>query len=308
MTEVVAALDCGSNSTRVLIANASTTLHREMRITRLSQGVDAAGQLAPEALARSYHALEDYAALMGEYGVSRGLLVATSAVRDASNGRAFLEEAARITGVECRILNGQEEATYSYAGATAGLAQGPSPLILDIGGGSSELAVRDGDALLSYSMQLGCVRVSERTLGRDASTPETLAATFAMIDAQLDAALAAVPRLGDVAAGARLVGLAGTVATLAQLDQGLAVYDRDKLHHHEMTLASVREWRLRLCAMAPAERLALPGMAAGREDVIHAGLCILERVMERLGLTTLTSSESDILDGIVGALVATSAP
>ena len=300
----VGVLDCGSNSTRLLIADADgTTLQREMRITRLSAGVDASGNLTDEARERSYEVLRLYRSYMDHHRVDDGLLVATSAVRDAANGAQFLADAAAITGVEARLLSGEEEAAYSYAGATAGLAPDERPtLIVDIGGGSTELAVALQGRVVGYSMQLGCVRVTERALGPGVVSEEGRASTRRMIEEQLDAAVAARPDFATLVGRVRLVGLAGTVATLAQLDVGLDHYDRARVHHHRLSRVAVATWRDRLGAMTPPQRLELPGMVPGREDVLVAGLFILDAVMERFGVDELLSSEDDILDGVAAAL------
>jgi exopolyphosphatase/guanosine-5'-triphosphate,3'-diphosphate pyrophosphatase len=305
VAEVVAALDCGSNSTRLLIQNdAGEALRREMRITRLSQGVDATGQLVAGAMARSFDVLSFYRTFMDEASVSRGLLVATSAVRDAKNGDDFLRAAHEITGVACEVLSGGQEAAYSYEGATTGLeADERVTVILDIGGGSTELAMMVGDTLHSFSMQLGCVRVMERSLGRDVVTPQRATAAGLMIDAELDQAFKSVPQFNAVKGNVRLVGLAGTVATLAQLEAGLTTYDRDKVHHRLLTKATVRFWRDLLASETPRERLQHPGMVVGREDVLVAGLYVLEAVMDRFEVDELLSSENDILDGIAASLL-----
>ena len=305
MAEVVAALDCGSNSTRLLIVNErNETLRREARITRLSQGVDASKTLVAEAMQRSYDVLSEYRAFMDEAGVERGLLVATSAVRDAVNGDEFLAEARRRTGVEVRILDGVEEATYSYVGATSGLPPDErTTAIVDVGGGSTELATKIDGVLESYSMQLGCVRVTERALGKGIVSAASDSAAREMIDTELDRAWAAVPAFAQLIGHVRLVGLAGSVSTLAQLDAGLAVYDRDAVHHRRISLATVERWRDRLSAETPEDRLARPGMVKGREDVLHAGLYVLVAVMTRLGTSELLTSENDILDGITDALL-----
>jgi len=301
----VAVLDCGSNSTRLLIAAPDgATLAREMRITRLSQGVDASGNLTPPALERSYAVLTQYRQLMDEHHVERGLLVATSAVRDAANGAEFLQRAAEITGVEARLLGGNEEATFSYAGATHDLAPDARPtLIVDIGGGSTELAVRVNEALRSYSMQLGCVRVTERALGSGVVTAAAESAAREMIAGELDRAFAARPEFSRLVGAVRLVGVAGTVATLAQLDAGLRLYDRGAVHHRHLSRQTVVDWRRRLGSLTPAQRLELPGMVAGREDVLVAGLFILEAVMGRFGVDELLSSEDDIMDGVAASLL-----
>jgi len=303
--EVVAALDCGSNSTRLLIVDEHNhTLRRETRITRLSQGVDATKTLVPEALQRSYDVLSEYRVMMDEEGVARGLLVATSAVRDAVNGQDFLNEAHRRTGVDVKILNGREEASYSYVGATTGLPPDPrATLIVDVGGGSTEMAFEVEGVLESYSMQLGCVRVTERALGKGVVSRDSAAAASAMIGAELDRAWESVPAFVGLVGHVRLVGLAGSVSTLAQLDAGLATYDRDAVHHRRLSLASVEMWRDRLAGETPEARLARPGMVPGREDVLHAGLFILAAVMRRFGADELLTSENDILDGITASLL-----
>jgi exopolyphosphatase/guanosine-5'-triphosphate,3'-diphosphate pyrophosphatase len=305
VTDVVAVYDCGSNSTRLLLASASRgVLRREMRITRLSQGVDATGTLAPEALERSYAVLREYRGYMDAAGATRGLLVATSAVRDASNGDEFLREARAISGVESEILSGTQEATYSYAGATEGLEpSSATTVILDIGGGSTEMAMVVGGALVSYSMQLGCVRVTERALGRGIVTSVSEAAARAMIETELDRAFAAVPAFAQVAGNVRLVGLAGTISTLAALEARMSTYDRAAVHHRHLSRAVVQHWRDVLSLETPEMRLTHPGMVPGREDVLAAGLYILDAVMARFGVEELLSSENDILDGIAASLL-----
>lgn len=304
MTERVAALDCGSNSTRLLIRDAAgETVAREMRITRLSQGVDAAGTLSVDALARTAHVLSEYRRMMDGSNVTRGLVAATSAVRDASNRDKFLDEARRITGVDVRVLSGDEEAAYTFAGATSDLEVDGPTVVLDIGGGSTELAMRVDGVLVSYSMQLGCVRVTERVLGRGVVAPSSAEAAMEMIAAELDRAFVARPEFASVYGEVRLVGVAGTVATLAQLDAGLAVYSREAVHHRTLSRATVEEWRRRLSALSPEARLELPGMVKGREDVLHSGLFVLGAVMDRLGVETLLTSENDILDGMVAAIL-----
>lgn len=301
----VAALDCGSNSTRLLISSPSgATLQREMTITRLSQGVDASRLLQEEALERSYQTLHRYRTLMDVHGVNEGLLVATSAVRDAKNGHEFLKMASTITGVEARLLTGDEEARFSYEGATADLPASDTPfMILDIGGGSTELAAKVDGELLGYSMQLGCVRVTERALGKDVVTPERAEAAWSMITEQIDEAFRQVPRFKELIGNVRLVGLAGTVATLAQLSTGVGEYNRDLVHHQTLRFDDVVSWREKLSALTPVERLSLAGMVQGREDVLHAGIFVLQAVMERFGVDQLLTSENDILDGIVASLL-----
>ncbi len=306
MTEPVAVIDCGSNSTRLLIVDGSgRTLERTMRITRLSAGVDATNRLAPEALARTFDAIRDYRRLMDRHGVDAGMVVGTSAIRDAANRDEFVEGARRLANIEVRVLDGHAEAEFSYDGATVGLADDSrATMIVDVGGGSTELAVRLHGVLHAVSMQLGCVRVTERALGREIVTDERRAAAASMIAGALDAAMAAEPVLASVPGGVRLVGLAGTVATLVQLDRGVATYRRDEVHHRVVTRDAVQHWRDRLGAETPEARLGHAGMVAGREDVLVAGLMVLDAVMGRVGATELLSSESDILDGVAAWLLA----
>jgi len=303
--DAIAAFDCGSNSTRLLIADhEGTALVRSMNITRLSQGVDASKTLLPDAMERTLAVLRTYRAACDREGVTRGRLVATSAVRDALNGEEFLRRAHETVGVPADVLAGAEEAALSYAGATKDLVFAEAPtMIVDIGGGSTELAVELDDTLVSYSMQLGSVRVTERALGRGVvSAPSDLAART-MIDEEIERAFAARPEFARVVGHVRLVGLAGTVATLAQMDAQLLAYDREVVHHRVLSLATVDRWRDLLASETPEVRLSHPGMVEGREDVLPAGLYILDAVMRRVDVDQLLSSENDILDGIVASLL-----
>jgi exopolyphosphatase/guanosine-5'-triphosphate,3'-diphosphate pyrophosphatase len=299
-----AALDCGSNSTRLLIIDdQGRSLAREMRITRLGEGVDATGRLGDQAVERCYATLREYRTLMDQHGVTRSALVATSAARDATNGEKFLSAAAAITGADVALLSGNEEARLSFLGATADLPSSSLPtMILDIGGGSSELAVEVAGGLATHSMQLGCVRVAERVLGHGVVNNESRAATLALIESELDHLFDSEPRFTSVLGAVRLVGLAGTVATLAQLDAGTSLYDRALVHHRLLSRALVNQWRDRLASETPAQRLTHPGMVVGREDVLAAGLFILSAVMERFEVSELISSENDILDGVAATL------
>lgn len=306
MTEIAAAVDCGSNSTRLLIANdAGEAIDREMVITRLAEGVDATATLRLEAMERTLEVLRRYRRACDEASVTKGLLVATSAVRDAANGSVFVERAREIVGFDARAIDGAEEAALSYRGAIGDLGDiGTPTMIVDVGGGSTELATQLDGVLWSYSTQLGCVRVTERALGHGVVTPEGAAAARAMIEAELDRALTEVPALGAVVGRVRLVGLAGTVATLAQLDARLANYDRAVVQHRVLSRPAVQHWRDLLAAETPAQRLGHPGMVRGREDVLVAGLYVLDAVMGRFKVDRLITSESDILDGMVASLLA----
>jgi exopolyphosphatase/guanosine-5'-triphosphate,3'-diphosphate pyrophosphatase len=299
----VAALDCGTNSTRLLVVDgAGRTLERSMRITRLGQGVDAVRKLAPDAVERTLAVLAEYAARLEARGVTAARLVATSAVRDAVNGAEFLRAAEDVTGVRAELLTGEEEGRLSYAGATAELPPPGGPdLVVDIGGGSTELVVGP-DPVAAVSLDLGCVRLTERRLPTDPPTPAEWEAARAAVDEALDGADRARPALAALPGGARLVGLAGTVSTLAQLELGLPRYDRDRIHHAVLTRAAVDGWAATLAAEPAALRARRPGMAPGREDVIAGGALILSRVMAHYGLPRCLVSESDILDGLVASL------
>lgn len=300
----VAALDCGTNSTRLLIVDGDgKKLVRLTHITRLGRGVDATHQLDPDAMERTLAVLTDYRHLMDEHGVVRARLAATSAVRDAANRDDFLDAAREVTGVEPEVLSGVEEGELSYAGATADLppAEG-GDLVVDIGGGSTELVVGSTGRVNAFSMDVGCVRLSERCLQHDPPTADEVAGAVAVIAAELDRAIANTPGLRTLRRDGRLIGLAGTVSTLASLDQGLAEYSYERIHHYVLTRAAVGKWADTLLTDTVAERAKRPGMAPGREDVIAAGALVLREVMDRFGYTQCLVSESDILDGLAASL------
>ncbi|HEX3334208.1 MAG TPA: DUF501 domain-containing protein [Acidimicrobiales bacterium] len=309
----VAAVDCGTNSTRlIVVARDDAVLEREMRITRLGEGVDAAGALAPAAIERTLRVLREYRGTMESRGVGRSRVVATSAARDAHNAEDFMHAATAIMGVRPEVLSGDEEGRLSFQGATAHLPPDPTGrdgrvLVVDIGGGSTELVAgyRAGDARhdapVTQSLDIGCVRVTERSLRHDPPLPEEVSAARAAVAAQLATARAALPALDP---DGLLVGLAGTVSTLASLQLGLADYDRALIHHAVLRRADVERWLLALAAEPAEERLAHPGMVEGREDVIVAGAIILAEVMAVFGHETCLVSEDDILDGLAHSLLA----
>lgn len=301
----VAVVDCGSNSTRLLICDPELqVLEREMRITRLSAGVDATRRLRDDALLRTQRVLEEFRGVIDGHDVRRGVVVATSAVRDAANRDEFVEMAEGATGLVVRVLRGDEEARFSYRGALHSLDASVPTMIVDIGGGSTELAVMVDDQLWSASMQLGCVRVTERALTSAPVTPQTQRLTRAMIDEELAVATSLIVPWDELIGQVRLVGLAGTVATLAQLEAATSHYDRTLIHHRVISREALRRWRRLLSAETPAERLQHPGMVSGREDVVVGGFYVLEAVMDRLGVDEVMASEDDILDGVAAALLA----
>ncbi len=275
-----------------------------MQITRLGAGVDSTGQLAPEAVERCVSVLREYRQIMDKYGVAKGRLVATSATRDASNGAEFLSAAHKVTGLEPELLTGPDEGRLAMAGAVSDLEGDPGPfLILDIGGGSTELVAGSGhdDPDLSVeSLQVGCVRITERYLASDPPAPNELREAEAFVNELLEAAIAEHPRF---LAAHRLVGLAGTVTTLASLNLGLEVYDLDQVHHAVLRAGDVYDWYRTLAAEVREARLDRAGMVPGREDVIVGGALILAMVMTRFGLDECLVSEADILDGMVAELL-----
>ena len=309
----VAAVDCGSNSTRLLVmAPGGAVLERQMHITRLGEGVDATHRLSPAAIERTLSVLGDYRRSMDEHAVARLRAVATSAARDAVNVAAFEAAAAELLGVRPEVLSGVEEGQLSFAGATAHLPPdraGAGPvLVVDIGGGSTELVVghpRAGDAVRGpdvaiRSLDVGCVRVSERYLPGDPPDPKDLARARGAVRDLVVAAKAGLPPLVP---DSLLVGLAGTVSTLACLEFGITVYDRAQVHHAVLTRDTVERWLGILSSEDRSVRLARPGMTEGREDVIVGGVLILAVVMEAFDRHTCLVSEDDILDGLAANLL-----
>ncbi|MFV5991508.1 exopolyphosphatase [Streptomyces sp. NPDC056231] len=305
----VAAIDCGTNSIRLLVADADPTtgelveLDRRMEIVRLGQGVDRTGRLAPEALERTFAACRQYAEVIKEYGAERIRFVATSASRDAENRDEFVSGVLDILGVEPEVISGDQEAEFSFDGATKELAGSehlPKPyLVVDIGGGSTEFVVGDDRVLAARSVDIGCVRMTERHLVRDGvvTDPPTLGQITA-IRADIDAALDLAEETVPLTEAATLVGLAGTVTTVAAIALGLEEYDSEAIHHSRISFEQVQEITGRLVASTHAERAAIPAMHPGRVDVITAGALVLLGVMKRTGAREIVVSEHDILDGI----------
>jgi exopolyphosphatase/guanosine-5'-triphosphate,3'-diphosphate pyrophosphatase len=300
----LAAIDCGTNSTRLLVVGpAGDVRAREMTITRLGEGVDATRRLSPEAMERTFAALRAYRSIMDAERVEGARLVATSAVRDANNGEAFLLPAAEIIGAHAELLPGIEEGRLSYAGATADLPMtGAVPFVLDIGGGSTEIVTKVGGEILSVSLDIGCVRLTERFLHGDPPGASEVADAVRAIGAELDRASWVVPPLAEKGQPRRLVGLAGTVSTLAALELGLAEYDRGRIHHAVLTAASVERWCDVLGAEPVAERSRRRGLPEGRRDVIFGGALVLREVMARFDFPECIVSEADILDGLIMSL------
>ena len=306
----VAAIDCGTNSIRLLVADvppagAHTDLLRRMEVVRLGQGVDATGRLAAEAIERTRRVLAEYAASARDLGATAIRMAATSATRDAANRQDFEDMVVATLGQSPDVISGREEAELSFSGATASLdaaataAGSPPPeppfLVVDIGGGSTEFVLGDaGGVRAARSVDVGCVRLTERHLHGDPPTAEQVRRAETDIRAALDAVRDGVP----VGEAATLVGLAGSVTTVAALVLELPTYDSDAIHGSRIPVADVRRVTAGLLAATRAGRAALPVMHPGRVDVIGAGALILRVLMDEFGLGEVVVSEHDILDGI----------
>jgi exopolyphosphatase / guanosine-5'-triphosphate,3'-diphosphate pyrophosphatase len=290
-----AGVDIGTNSVRLLICDdQGRELERHMQITRLGQGIDQSGVLHPDAIARTTAALAEYGALLARHAVTRVRATATSAARDASNGRDFLDLAQRALGVRPEVIEGAEEARLSFRGATRGLSPADGPfLVIDIGGGSTEFVLGGSEPEQLISIDVGCVRMSERHLHSDPPTPAELEACFADVRGEL----AAVRRAVDVPHARKVFGLAGTITSLAALELGLPSYDASRTHHSQLTLAQVERNFARLAAAeVPTRRRMLA--EPKRAEVIVGGAAVLLTLMRELAIAELTVSETDILDGL----------
>jgi exopolyphosphatase/guanosine-5'-triphosphate,3'-diphosphate pyrophosphatase len=296
----VAAIDCGTNSVRLLVADVDTPVPtdvaRRMEIVRLGRGVDKTGRLAPEAIEATRVALADYAAQIRDLGATRTRMVATSATRDAANADEFRSMVERTLGVTPEVVTGEEEAHLSFAGAVQGLpADLAAPyLVVDIGGGSTEFVLGTAEPVSAISVDIGCVRMTERHLVDDPPTPVQIAAAERDIEAAVDRALTAVPGRD----ARTLVGLAGSVTTVTGLALELDRYRPEVIHHARISYEQVATVTADLLAMTRARRLALPVMHPGRADVIGAGALILKVLMRETGQGAVVASEHDILDGI----------
>ncbi|MFJ2114568.1 MULTISPECIES: exopolyphosphatase [unclassified Streptomyces] len=306
----VAAIDCGTNSIRLLIADADpdtgelTDLDRRMTVVRLGQGVDRTGRLAPEALERTFAACREYAAVIKEHGVERIRFVATSASRDAENRDEFVGGVLEILGVEPEVITGDEEAALSFTGATRELPGRDSRLVVDIGGGSTEFVVGEDRVRAARSVDIGCVRLTERHLVHDGTVEDPPSAgRIAAIRADIEAALDLAERTVPLREPRTLVGLAGSVTTVAAVALGLTAYDPTAIHRARISYEQVKAVTDRMLTTTHDERAAIPVLHAGRVDVIGAGCLILLAVMERTGANEVVVSEHDILDGIAWSCV-----
>jgi exopolyphosphatase/guanosine-5'-triphosphate,3'-diphosphate pyrophosphatase len=302
MTERYGAIDCGTNSTRVLVADADgTTIDRRMQITRLGAGVADESRLAPDAIERTLSVLAEYRAVMDEAGVTQVRMTATSAARDASNRDEFFDGAERIIGVRPELISGDEEARLSFRGATAELDADDGPfVVVDLGGGSTEFAVGTTEVVGAISLDVGCVRMTESYLHHDPPLPEELLACLTITEAHLDDVVREVP---EVAQAATFVGLAGTITTVAAVELGLQVYDRDAIHHFELTREAAEDVFRTLATESLEDRRHNPGLEPGRADVIVGGTCVLQAIFRYFGFERCLVSENDILNGLVMSLI-----
>lgn len=293
----VAAIDCGTNSTRLLVRSPSgDTLERIMRITRLGKGVDSTGRLDPAAIERTIEVLADFRRVMDGFGVERVRMSATSAARDAANSADFFDAAEAVVGVRPELLSGREEGELSFLGATSELDPSLGPfLVVDIGGGSTEFSYGTTDCEATLSLDIGCVRLTEKYLHHDPPRPEELTACLSVAEVFLDDVLRAIPAAAESPA---FVGLAGTITTVAAVEIGLQTYDRDRIHHFRLTKAAAEDVFRTLATESLEERKENPGLDPERADVIVGGTCILVTIMRRLGFEECLVSEADILDGL----------
>ncbi|MET0790414.1 MAG: exopolyphosphatase [Polyangiaceae bacterium] len=296
----LAAIDIGTNSVRLLVIDsAGRELTRLMRMTRLGQGVDVSGWLAPEAIARTVAVLVDYARTLQGFGVIRVRAAATSAARDAQNGSDFLDAAQAALGVRPELLSGDAEARLSFDGATHGLPRSDGPfLVIDLGGGSTEFVLGGERSEAAISVQMGCVRMTERHLQRDPATPEELQA----LEEDVRARLLPVRAKIDVKSARCVVGLAGTVTALSAMQLGLMRYDASRTHHSRLSALQVATLCARLASATVAERRLLL-VEPARAEVIVGGALVLSTLLSELGLNELLVSERDILDGLAGSLL-----
>lgn len=312
MTGRVGAIDCGTNSIRLLVADVEGAslrdVHREMRIVRLGQGVDATGNFAPEAIERTRVALVDYAELLRKHDVSKVRMVATSATRDAGNRDEFFAMTAGVLGAVvpgavAEVITGVEEAALSFHGAIGELSSAAAPfVVVDLGGGSTEVVLGTDDVAASFSADIGCVRLTERCLHSDPPTAAEIDAARAVVREALDEVLNVVP----VESARTWVGVAGTFTTLAALALRMPTYDSEAIHLSQVGFGDLMRVCDDLLAMPRRQRAELGPMHEGRVDVIGGGAIVVQELArelgQRAGIDTLTVSEHDILDGIALSL------
>lgn len=300
MSAPVAAIDCGTHSTRLLVHDGTSTVERLMTITKLGEGVDATGRLGREAIGRTVAALRAYREVMDRHGVERVRITATSAARDSANRDEFFDAAEAVVGTRPELLSGLEEGRLSFRGATADLDPADGPfLVFDIGGGSTEFAFGIEEATAAMSLDIGCVRVTEKYIESDPPRPEELLACLSITEAHLDDVAREMPQAFEATT---FVGLAGTVSSAAMIEIGLPAYDRDQVHHFRLTKEAAEDVYRTVATESRDDRAHNPGLEAGRVDTIVGGMSILVRIMRYFGMEEVLVSEADILDGLAFSL------
>ena len=297
----VAAIDCGTNSTRLLIAEIGDNgqyeiLNRRQEVTRLGEGVDATGNLNGEAIDRVLATLMSFREILDAEGIQEFRTVATSAVRDATNSGIFLSAAEGILQKEVELISGRQEAELSFLGATHSVEIGGPYLVFDLGGGSTEFSYGEKMCEQFLSINAGCVRMAERFIHSDPPLPEELSAALSLVELHLIDVESAIPSLDKATT---LIGLAGTVSAIAMIEQGLEKYSYELVHHYLMSHADMEEVFRILVTDNREQRLTNPGMEEDRVDVIVGGVCILIQIMRQFHFTECLVSEADILDGLI---------
>jgi exopolyphosphatase/guanosine-5'-triphosphate,3'-diphosphate pyrophosphatase len=302
----VASIDIGTNSTRVLVARPAANgkldiVDRRNTITRLGQGVGESGRLVDEAVDRTLACLRGYREVLDRHGADELRAAATSASRDAANREEFFAAVEDAVGVRPELLSGEEEGRLSFLGATGDLDHSLGPfLVVDIGGGSTEFIVGTDEVEGVMSIDVGCVRLTEKFLEHDPPQPEELTACISFTDTHLEDVVRELPA---VAEARTLVGLAGTITTVAAVEIGLATYDRDAIHHFRLTRDAAEDVFRTLATESRADRIHNPGLEEARADVIVGGCCVLVALFRRLGFDEMIVSEADILDGLALSLL-----
>ncbi|HTN79473.1 MAG TPA: Ppx/GppA phosphatase family protein [Acidimicrobiales bacterium] len=299
----VAVVDCGTNSTRLLVRAGSVALERRLVTTRLGRDLGRTGRLDEEGVRRTLVALAEYRDLIEAHGARRMRAIATQAVREASDGGEFVARATDVLGFPVDVLAGSEEGRLGYMGATSEFDEALGPfLVLDIGGGSTELSIGTTEFAGAISFPIGSVRLTEQQLHSDPPAPEELSNAISLVDAHLDDVLREMPAVRDAAT---LLGTGGTITTVAAVEIGLLEYDRDALHRFVLTRPAAEEVFRTLATERLADRVHNPGLQRDRADIIVGGCCVLLAVMRRLEMKECIVSETDLLDGVADELAAT---
>jgi exopolyphosphatase/guanosine-5'-triphosphate,3'-diphosphate pyrophosphatase len=301
LTTPVAVVDCGTNSTRLLIRAGSVTLERRTVTTRLGRSTDRTGHLDADGSALTLEALAEYRDVIDAHGARQLRAVATQAVREASDGDDFLAHATAALGAPVEVLSGEEEGRLGFVGATSEIDESHGPfLVVDIGGGSTELSVGATTWQGSMSIAVGSVRLTEQQLLSDPPAPEELSNALAIVDAHLDDVLRELPGARDAVT---LLGIGGTITTVAAIEIGLAQYDRDVIHHFVLTRPAAEDVFRTLATERLGDRVHNPGLRRDRADIIVGGCCVLLAVMRRLDFKDCLVCETDLLDGIADELI-----